>query len=134
MTPRSSFTLPAVPSSVQPGVSAMSPLSRIGGWTPSLNCSVIAISTCEYFRVGPRTRTRSIRPFGPMMAGAEESFDVLLLEKNMMGGDFYQKRTLFLRFERAHDVRPAQRAQRFAGHHAFLVGRHDQDGHLRVVR
>ena len=30
MTPRSTFTLPAVPSSVQPGVSAMSPLSRIG--------------------------------------------------------------------------------------------------------
>jgi hypothetical protein len=30
----------------------MSPLSRIGGWTPSLNCSVIAISTCVYLRVG----------------------------------------------------------------------------------
>ena len=29
---------------------------------PSLNCSVIAISTCEYFRAGPRMRTRSTRP------------------------------------------------------------------------
>ena len=32
---------------------------------PSLNCSVIAISTCVHLRAGPRMRTRSTRPFGP---------------------------------------------------------------------
>src|SRR6188474_1384738 len=102
ITPRSTGTLPPVPSSVQPGLSAMSPLSRIGGCTPSLNCSVIAISTCEYFRAGQR-------------------LDVLLREVRVMRRDFDGKRVLLLRFEHLRDVGAADRAQRFARHHALLV-------------
>ena len=108
----------------------MSPLSRIGGCTPSLNCSVIAISTCVYLRAGPSTRTRSMRPFGPtmrelflagilaglrevgvlgeLMARAEQRLDVLLREVDVMRRDLDEKRLLLLRLQHARDVGAAR--------------------------
>ncbi len=54
------------PSIVMPGLSSISPDWRIGGWMPSLNCSVMEISTWVCLRGGPSTLTRSTLPLGPI--------------------------------------------------------------------
>ena len=58
---------PAGPTSLQPGVPAVLPDMRTGALIPSLNESVMAISTCVALRSGPSTRTLASWPFGPTM-------------------------------------------------------------------
>jgi hypothetical protein len=73
---------------------------------------------------------RKISMLCELVALAEQRLDVFLREVNVMRRDFNQKRLLFLGLERACDVGAAQRAQRLARHHAFLVGRHDEHRHF----
>ena len=67
MTPSESSISPAGPTSLQPGVPAVLPDMRTGALMPSLNESVMAISTCVALRSGPSTRTLASCPFGPTM-------------------------------------------------------------------
>jgi hypothetical protein len=76
---------------------------------------------------------RKVGVLGELVALAEQRLDMLLREVNVMRRDLDEKGLLFLSFEHVHDVRSAQRAQRLAGHHTFLVGGHDEHCHLRVV-
>ena len=88
---------------------------------PSLNCSVMAISTCVALRAGPSTRTRSMRPLGPtrvtfswqanwpgcdrslcgvkLVARAEQRLDVFLGQVHVVRRDLDGNRLLLLRFE-----------------------------------
>ena len=122
---------------------------------PSLNCSVMEISTWVALRVGPSTRTALDAAFGPddrellltriraglrevavpgqLMACTKQGLDVLLREVNMMRGDFDEKRVASVRFRYAFEVGTAQRAQRLAGNHLLLICRHDKDGDGRIV-
>ena len=65
ITPWSNSTLPHGPTSVHPGVPAVSPDWRIIPGIPSFLESVIEISTWVSPRKGPRTATLSNAPFGP---------------------------------------------------------------------
>ena len=101
----------------------MSPLSRMGGCTPSLNCSVIAISTCVYLArrpehahaldaalrpddgelllAGKLAGLREVGVLGELMPRAEQRLDVLLREVDVMRRDFDEERLLLLRLEHA---------------------------------
>ena len=155
MTPRSTFTLPVGPSSVQPGVSAMSPLSRIGRMHAELellghrdlDLRVFARRPEHAHALDPALRPddgelllagilaglREVGVLRELMPLAEQRLDVLLREVDVMRRNLDEKRLLLLRLEHLRDVGAADRAQRFARHHALLVGGHDEHRHLRVV-
>ena len=87
----------------------------------------------ELLLAGKLAGLRKVGVFRELMARAEQRLDVLLREVNVMRRHLDEKRLLLLRLQRARDVGAAKRAQRLAGHHPFLVGRHDEHRHLRVI-
>ena len=87
----------------------------------------------ELLLAGKLAGLREVGVLRELVARAEQRLDVLLREVDVMRRDLDEKRLLLLRFEHARDVGAAQRAQRLARHHAFLVGGHDEHRHLRVV-
>ena len=87
----------------------------------------------ELFLAGKLAGLREVGVVGELMALAEQRLDVFLREVDVVGRDLDEKRLLLLRFQHARDVGAAQRAQRLARHHAFLVRRHDEHRHLRIV-
>ena len=87
----------------------------------------------QLFLAGILARLRKVGMLGELMSLAEQRLDMFLREMNMMRRDLDQKRLLLLRLQHTRDVRAAQRAQRLARHHAFLVGRHDEHRYFRVI-
>ena len=68
MQPSESVTTPLGPMIVMGEDPARSPDSRTGGLTFSTKLSVLEISTCDFLRSGPSTRTPSMaRMEGPTM-------------------------------------------------------------------
>src|SRR5262245_36984614 len=79
----------------------------------------------ELFLTGILTGLGEISVFRELMSFAEQRFDVFLCEMNMVRRNLDEEWLLLLCVQYARDVRAAQRTQRFARHHALLIGGHD---------
>src|SRR5262249_60530241 len=88
----------------------------------------------ELLLAGKLARLREVGVLGELMARAEQRFDMLRGEMNVMRRNLDHKWLLLLGLERAGHIGTVPRAQRLMGHHALFVRRHDEHGHLRVVR
>ena len=109
MTPCSSVTVPYGPSMVMPGVPSSTPDSRTGGWMPSLELlghrdfdlrrlphraedahvvhHAFRTHQAHAFFTRELARLRELLQGREFVAGAEQSFDVLLRQVDVMRGD-----------------------------------------------